>query len=84
MSKTTDTNTLHGEKRPAEGAEAPKRQKHTAKARYIELAKKYLREHPKRGKYYAVNYRFDMGTDLDVGVYIDFTDEEIKCLHHNS
>lgn len=82
MSKTTDTNAHHGEKRPAEGVEAPKRQKHTAKARYIELAKKYLREHPKGGKYYAVNYRFDMGTDLDVGVYIDFTDKEIKCLHH--
>lgn len=82
MSKTATTNDFHEEKRHVKGAEAPRRQKHTAKARYIELAKKYLREHPKMGKYYAVNYRFDMGTDLDVMVYIDFTDEEIKCLHH--
>lgn len=83
MDETTTTNGSCEEQRPLESSESPaERRYNKRKAKYTELAKKYLEENPKEEKYYWVNYRFDIGSDLDVGVYVDFTNEEIKCIHH--
>lgn len=83
MDETTTTNGSCEEQRPLESSESPaERRYNKRKAKYTELAKKYLKENPKEEKYYWVNYRFDIGSDLDIGVYVDFTNEEIKCIHH--
>lgn len=55
---------------------------HYSNKKCIELAKDYLKENPKKKEHYLVDYRIDIMSDLNVGLYIKFTDGEIKCLHH--
>lgn len=81
MGETTTTNGSCEEQRPLESAEIPTESWYNKrKAKYTELAKKYLEENPKEKKYYGVEY--PIGDDEYTGVYINFSDEEIKCIHH--